>query len=160
MAKKRVYVESSVLSYLTAKPASDVIKLAKQRQTWKWWTRREQWDLFVSPFVLFEIADGDPGAAEERLAVARELPVLPDHPKAKAVADKLSAEVPIPDKTRADAAHLALSAFHRMDCLLTWNQTHLDNLHLRGKVEKIIREQGLSPALVLTPERLMEMKDD
>ena len=160
MAKKRVYVETSVISYLTAWLSNDLITLARQLLTRKWWTCREQWELFISPFVLDEITEGDVIAAAERLAAARELPVLPEHQKAKVTADKLAAEVPIPNTAIADAAHLALSAFHGMDYLVTWNQTHLDNPDLRGKIEGIIRREGLSPAIVLTPERLLETDHD
>ncbi|MCL2700242.1 MAG: DNA-binding protein [Phycisphaerae bacterium] len=160
MAKKRVYIESSVISYLTAWPSRDLITLARQHLTREWWARREGWEFFVSPAVLEEIADGDPLAAAERLVVVRELPVLSDHPKARAMAGKLATEIPIPDKAQADAAHLALAAFHGMDYLATWNQTHLDNPHLREKIRETIRAQGFSPALVLTPERLLEVNDD
>ena len=156
MARKRVYVETTVISYLTAWLSSDLLTLAHQLLTRKWWEWRERWDLYVSPFVLAEIADGDRMAAEERLVKARTLPVLPDHPKARVTAEKLAAEVPIPDKSRADAMHLALAAFHGMDYLLTWNQAHFDNPILRGRVDDIIKRQGLSPAIVLTPERLLE----
>ncbi len=45
MRKKRVYVESSVISYLTARPSTDIVKLTKQTQTRMWWEQREQWDL-------------------------------------------------------------------------------------------------------------------
>jgi len=160
MAKKRVYVESSVISYLTAWPSRDLITLARQHLTREWWTRRGEWELFVSPSVLEEIADGDPLAAQERLIAVRELPVLPDHPKAGALAGKLTTGVPIPDKAQADAAHLALAAFHGMEYLATWNQTHLDNPHLRDSIRNVIKEQGFSPTLVLTPERLLEMNHD
>ena len=160
MIKKRVYVESSVISYLTARPARDLLKLARQHLTREWWEQRWQWDLFVSPFVLAEISDGDPVAVEERLVAVRKLPVLPDHPKAREIARSLAVQVPLRDKSQADAAHLALSAFHEMDYLVTWNQTHLDNPDLRGKIEKIIKMHGLSPALVLTPERLLEKDHD
>ena len=160
MAKKRVYVETSVISYYTAWPSRDVIKLAKQQLTRIWWAQRDKWDLFVSPVVLDEIADGDPLAADERLAVARALPVLPDHPRVMEIADKLAVGVPIPEKAQADAVHLALAAFHGMDYLVTWNQTHLDNPHLRERINRILKEQGVFPALVLTPERLLEPGHD
>jgi hypothetical protein len=36
-AKKKVYVETSVVSYLTAKPSHDLIKNARQLATQDWW---------------------------------------------------------------------------------------------------------------------------
>ncbi len=59
MPKKRVYVESSVISYLTARPSNDILKLAKQRQTQIWWEQRHKWELCVSQAVVREMRDGD-----------------------------------------------------------------------------------------------------
>jgi hypothetical protein len=160
MAKPCVYVESTVLSYLTAWPSPDEDTLVKQEWTKKWWEQQDRWCLFVSPVVFLEISEGDSIAAEERLVEARKLPSLPDHPKASALAARLFAEVPIPEKAKADAAHLAFAAFYRMDYLVTWNQTHLDNPQLRSKIDKIIREHELSPAEVLSPKKLMEKNHD
>ena len=160
MAKKRVYVESTVISYLTARPSRDFFMLAKQRLTCDWWALREKWDLYVSSAVLLEIADGDSTAAGKRLEMAEKLSLLADHPKVEMLAEKLFVDVPIPGKAKADAAHLAFSAFYKMDYLATWNQAHLDNPHSREKIDSIIKGQGMNPAFVLTPERLLEMEND
>ncbi|MCL2000834.1 MAG: type II toxin-antitoxin system VapC family toxin [Planctomycetes bacterium] len=161
MAKKRVYFETAAVSYLTAdKPTLDIVQLARRQLTRQWWEHRDKWELFVSPAVLDEITEGHSGAAAKRVDAVRGLPVLADHPEARALARKLEIEAPIPLKSQADAAHLAFAAFYGMDYLVTWNQTHLDNPHIREKVNAILRGKGLSPAAVVTPEVLMEIKDD
>ena len=160
MAKKRVYLEPSAVSYLTAKTPRDVIKRAKHLLTRDWWERRGQWELLVSRFVLDEIADGDPRAAAKRLEAVRGLAVLPEHALAEKLARDLAARVPIPEKTKADAAHIALAAFHGMDYLVTWNQKHLDNVASRGKMRLIITNHGFRPAEIVTPERLLEDRQD
>ena len=160
MAQKSAYVETAAINYLTAKPSSNIIKLARQHLTRQWWERRSQWRLFISPLVLEEIADGDPAAADKRLEAVRGLSVLPDRPEIEVLIVKLVAGVALPEKARADATHLALAALHRMDYLVTWNMKHLDNPELRAKIDKVIRDYGLSPAQVVTPERLLEMNDD
>ena len=161
MAKKRVYFETAAISYLTAdKPTLDIVKLARRQLTRQWWEHRDRWELFVSSAVMDEIAEGNPEAAEKRLEVARRLPLLDDHPEVEALARKLETGVPIPADSQADAAHLAFAAFYKMDYLVTWNQTHLDNPHLRKKANEIIEKRGLKPAAVVTPEFLMETKDD
>lgn len=157
MIKKRVYVESSVLSWLAARsPRNDILKLAKQRQTKLWWERRSNWDCFLTPLVMFEISEGDPEASTRRLEKARHLTELPTSPEAKALANVLVARKLVPESSEPDALHLALAAFYRADYLLTWNQTHLDNLDLRSRIEELIRGWGFAPAKVLTPERLLE----
>ncbi|MCL2701329.1 MAG: DNA-binding protein [Phycisphaerae bacterium] len=155
MAKKRVYVESSVISYLTAKPARNELNTMRQRQTVLWWERRHEWDCVVSAIVMAEIVRGDPGAAARRLETAQSLVKLPALPEAALLARLLLSHELVPESVGADAAHLAIAAVHRADYLLTWNQKHLDNLHLRSRVEDFIRKQGWRPAMVITPERLL-----
>ena len=155
--KKRIYVESSVISWLTARPPQhDILKLAKQQQTKIWWEKRFRWSCFLSPLVLAEITRGNPEAAELRRGQAIFLEELPISPEATALANLLVLRKLVPKSAEPDALHLALAAFHRADYLLTWNQTHLDNLELRSRIEELIRGWGLTPAKVVTPERLLE----
>ncbi len=156
MAKKRVYIESSVISYLTARQASKPIPRLRQQITADWWTRRKEWDCFLTTPVMDEMGRGDPEAAARRLEKAKLLAELPTSPEAKALADLLVARKLVPKSAEPDALHLALAAFHQAHYLLTWNQTHLDNLDLRSRIEELIRGWGLTPAKVITPERLLE----
>ena len=159
-AKKRVYFETAAVSYLTAdKPTFDIVQLARRQLTRQWWELRDRWDLFVSSAVLQEIADGDPEAAAKRLEKVGGLPVLPDNPKTEAIASKLVIHAALPEKAQADAVHLALAALHGMDYLVTWNMRHLDKPEMREKISKVIKEQGLMPARIVSPERLMEIDD-
>ena len=61
--KPKVYVETSVVSYLTARPSRDVIVLAHQEVTRTWWQQRSRYRLFVPRLVEEEIARGDATAA-------------------------------------------------------------------------------------------------
>jgi len=156
MAKKRVYIESSVLGWLTAKIPNDLLKQAKIQQTKNWWKVRHHWDCFLTTTVLTEIRRGDPDAAARRWEEARTLPELPAPPEADDLAGLLLARKLVPQEAAADAHHLAEAALHKAHYLLTCNQTHLDNLDLRSRIEELIRGWGLTPAKVITPERLME----
>lgn len=51
----RVYVETGIISYLTARPSRDLIVAGHQQLTHEWWQdRRPQFELFVSELVLRE----------------------------------------------------------------------------------------------------------
>ncbi len=156
MGEKRVYVESSVISYLTARPAKKPIIRLRQLITIDWWEHRDRWDCFVSPIVSMEISRGDPNAAALRQEKVQFLPELPSSPEADALGDLLVERKLVPESKKVDAYHLSLAAFHRSDYLLTWNQSHLDNLELRSRIEGLIQGWGLTPAKVITPERLLE----
>ena len=155
MAKKRVYVETSVLSYPTARPAKDEFMRACQQRTALWWERRLHWECFLTTTVLTEVGRGDPDAAARRLEKARFLEELPVPPKADFLANLLLAGKLVPKGEPADAMHLATAAAHGAHYLLTWNQKHLDNLELCFRIEELIRSQGLTPARVITPDRLL-----
>jgi hypothetical protein len=87
--KPRVYIETSILSYLTSWPSLDLVRAAHQQVTIEWWARREQFDLFVSEAVLAEAGRGDPVAARDRLAAAAGLPALVATTEAQALANDL-----------------------------------------------------------------------
>ena len=156
MTKKRVYVETSVLGWLTAKPCNDILKMAKQQQTKNWWKVRHRWDCFLTTTVLVEIKRGDSEAAARRWKEAQTLPELPPPPEADDLAGLLLARKLVPQEAAADAHHLAEAALLKAHYLLTCNQTHLDNLELRSRIEELIRGWGLTPAKVITPGRLLE----
>ena len=73
----RVYVETSVISYLAARPSRDLITAARQQITHEWWRRRRpNFDVFVSQLVLDEARAGDPEAATRRADLLANLPLL------------------------------------------------------------------------------------
>ena len=121
MRKKRVYVESSVISYLTARPSTDIVKLTKQTQTRMWWERRGAWELFISSAVLDEIQDGDRGAAQRRLDAVDGLSNLNNTKEMDALAEGLIQDGILPGKAKFDALHIAIAALSGMDYLVTWN---------------------------------------
>lgn len=149
------YLDSNVISYLTAWPSRDVVTLAHQQVTRDWWDRqRHGFDLHISELVLFEIGRGDLAAAELRLAFVQGLPVLGITSEARVLADRIFRATTLPDKAAADALHVALAAINSMDYLLTWNCTHIANGVVLKIVNAICRESGYEPPIVCTPEEL------
>ncbi len=58
--KPKVYLETTIVSYLTAKPSRDIIIAAHQELTNEWWeNRRKHFDLFISQLVIQEAKAGD-----------------------------------------------------------------------------------------------------
>lgn len=121
--RPRVYVETTIPSYLTAWPSRDLLRAAHQQVTREWWDRRDAFDLFISPLVLVECQAGDPTAAAVRLAAVAGLPLLDPTEEVAALADALARAVPVPPRAAADAIHIAMAAVHGMQYLLTWNCT-------------------------------------
>lgn len=151
-----VYIETTIVSYLTARPTRDLVLRAHQQITRRWWrTRRTDFDLFISPLVLQEAADGDAEAAARRLAALREVPILAAVPGALAIARALRKRGPIPGRAEADAMHIAIAAAHGVEYLLTWNCAHIANAQMRPDIERLCREEGFEPPILCTPEELL-----
>ena len=88
--RPKVYLESSVISYLAARPSRDILATAHQQVTREWWERsRSHFDLFVSGEVLNEIRRGDPAASQLRLGYVSYLPVLEADDQARLLAAEI-----------------------------------------------------------------------
>ena len=156
MTKRRVYIETTVISYLTAWTGRDVVRVAHQQITRDWWSRRDRFDLFVSEAVLREAGAGDPTAAADRLASLSGIPILVVTPAAGDLAKRLLHDQALPGVAAADAVHVAVAATSGMDFLLTWNCRHIANAVTRFKIERSCRLAGLAPPIICTPEELNE----
>ena len=154
--KPKVYIETTIPSYLTAWPSRDLVRAAHQQLTKQWWDARSQdFDLYISQTVLEEITAGDPVAAAERIKAVKDLPTLAVTEAARMLADALILQVPLPKKAEFDALHIAIAVVTGMEYLLTWNCTHIANASIRGRIESICRAGGYEPPVICTPEELM-----
>ena len=155
--KPKVYLETTIVSYLTARPSRDLITAAHQQITQQWWqTQRARFDLFVAPPVLQEAQAGDPDAAARRVAVLQTIPLLMLSEEAAGLAQALIAPGPLPANAVVDALHIAIATVHVMHYLLTWNCTHIANAAIRSDIEDICRARGYEPPVICTPEELLE----
>jgi len=155
--KNSVYLETTIISYLAAKPSKDDIVFARQMITQDWWqSKREFFDLYISDLVLQEMQAGDKNAAQRRIKAASGIPALAINDKALQVSEFLVTEGPIPAQYKEDALHIAICAVNAVDFLLTWNCTHLANAAIRYKLESCVEQMGHNCPIVCTTEELME----
>jgi hypothetical protein len=152
----KVYVETSIVSYLTARPSKDLIIAAHQQLTREWWDkRRAAFDLYASQIVIQESSGGETVMSQKRLEALDGIPLLGINQEAVALARAFVEKGPIPEKARIDALHIALATTHGMDYLLTWNCKHIANAEMRTGVAKVCREAGFEPPVICTPEELL-----
>ncbi|MBX9622792.1 MAG: type II toxin-antitoxin system VapC family toxin [Gemmataceae bacterium] len=158
--KPRVYIETTIPSYLTAWPSRDLIRAAHQQSTREWWAAREGYELFVSRLVLQECSAGDPRAAADRLAALTGIPVLGLSPEILTLAADLFEELRLPEKAAPDAHHIATAARHGIKYLLTWNCRHIANARHRPVIEDICQAAGCEPPVICTPDELRPVEGD
>ena len=151
-----VYLETTFISYLVARPSRDVIVAGHQQTTQEWWgNRRSEFVCSVSQVVIEEASVGDPTEVQKRLAIIGGLPTLAITDDANALTHAIMAAGILPPQVVRDAAHVAVAAVHEVDYLLTWNCKHLANAQITRRIALVCEKTGHKMPIICTPEELM-----
>jgi hypothetical protein len=149
------YVETTVISYLTAWPSRDLIRAAQQQITRDWWANQgPRFDLYSSQLVVLEAAAGDQVAAGDRLRILATMPMLDISEDALRLARQLIHASALPAIALRDAEHVGICATNGMDFLLTWNCRHLANAKQRDRIIQVCADFDLRAPTICTPEEL------
>ena len=158
--KPTAYVETSVVSYLTARPSRDLVLAAYQEITREWWREAlDSFQLVASELVVTEAGAGDSEAARARLEALESIALLGITGEAEALTRKLLDEGAVPRRAAADAAHIAIAVTNGVDYLVTWNFRHIANAAMRTAIERICRQAGYEPPVICTPNELLGTDD-
>jgi hypothetical protein len=154
--KPLLYLETTIVSYLTARSTPDLVMAARQQITLEWWNRRRgDFNLVVSPLVLAEASRGDSEAAARRLAAIRGLPSLAINDDVIHIAEALLESNLLPPNAADDALHIAIASFHSAHFLLTWNFRHIANAENIAAIQELTRRFGHPCPVICTPEELL-----
>lgn len=157
--KERVYIETTFVSYLTARPSRDLIVAGHQQITHEWWDDwRGDFELCASELVVQEAGGGDPKAAQERLDVLNSVVLLETRQEALDLAEELVRAGALPAKASDDALHVAIAAQQKIPFLLTWNLRHMANATMRPLIEAVCAGKGYKAPIICTPEELRKVK--
>lgn len=153
--KPTVYIETTIPSFLTARPSGDLIAAGRQYLTQRWWEqRRSNFRLFVSQYVMDEAGRGDPGASKRRMDLLKDVELLEVDADVIRLAQTIVVTGIIPAKASTDAGHVAVAARYGMDFLMTWNCAHIANAEIIKKVGVVVQKAGYELPLICTPEEL------
>lgn len=154
--KPRLYMETTVPSYLTSRRSRDLVSAAHQQITEDWWkARKDDFEIYISQFVLDEAGKGDAESAKRRLEAVTEFKMLDANDEVAAFAAAVLDAGIIPKTSATDAAHIAVAAVHSMDYLLTWNCAHIANAEIFRAVAEMCRSRGYNCPVICTPEELL-----
>ena len=158
--KQKVYIETSVVSYLAARPSRDLLIAARQEATVEFWSKLPSSSFagYVSTLVHQEAQQGDPEQARARLDALSSFIVLDVDQEAQALAEQILFARVVPPEYPDDALHMAVAAVNGMDVLVTWNFAHLNNPIARTKIRQIVEDNGYRCPEVCSPEELLEME--
>jgi hypothetical protein len=156
---ERVYIETTFVSYLTARASRDVVIAGHQQSTKEWWDDcRADYQLCASELVFREAGAGDPQAAQERLDVLKDMILLETRQEAQDLAKELVQAGALPAKAFVDALHIAVAADQKIPYLLTWNLRHMANATMRRLIETVCDNKGYKAPIICTPEELRKVK--
>lgn len=151
-----IYLETSIISYLTARPSRDLIVAANQAMTQEWWHgQRDRFAVYVSQLVIEEAKAGDEQAAQKRLTLLASIPLLDITDAGRMLTQQFLEAGFLPDKAARDAAHIAIATIHGMDYLLTWNCRHIANAAIRNDIIRVCHANGYESPVICTPQELL-----
>lgn len=151
----RIYIESTIPSYVVARPARDLIQAAHQQLSKDWWDlERAKHELFTSQVVLDEIACGEAEMAQKRLALMANVPILPVNSEAETLTQAVLDSGLLPRGADRDAAHIALATIYELDILLSWNCRHIANAAIQARLRSVAGKMGFALPVLCTPAEL------
>ncbi len=155
--KPKVYVETTVVSYLVARPSNNVTVSDRQRLTRQLWEEySDAFEFVTSDIVLGEAERGDPREAERRITLLDDLRTLPLSPEAADLAHKLIDEGTVLPQFLPDAQHIAIAVVHSIEYLVSWNYKHIVNETKQQHIKDVCLAAGYQPTTLCTPEALIE----
>ena len=139
----RIYVETSVISYLAARPSANALTAFRQELTRRWWVKAQQrFALEASDLVRAEILAGNAAAAKKRLDVFAKLAVLAIHEDISCFAKRQMVEGLVPRTEPEDASHIAQATLTGADYIATWNFAHMVGSQAKYRLVQSIERWG------------------
>ncbi|MBI4708515.1 MAG: type II toxin-antitoxin system VapC family toxin, partial [Candidatus Omnitrophica bacterium] len=159
--KPTVYLETTIPSFLTARPSNNLILAGEQELTRQWWEdRRKSFTLFVSELVIEEAQKGDSEASEKRMNTISDVSVLEIDEETIRLTEEIMKSGVIPERASADAGHIAVASRHGIDYLLTWNCRHIANAEIIRRLVSVVKEAGYNLPIICTPAELFGGQED
>lgn len=154
--KSTIYIETSIVSYLTARPSRDLLASAWQKATVDWWdTQRNRFENYISEIVIEEAGKGDPQASAKRLNALFDIPILSITDEVVELSEVILNEGVLPKKAIDDSLHISIATIHEIDYLITWNCRHIANAEIKPLIQNICRTNNYKCPEICTPIELM-----
>jgi len=155
--KAKIYVETTVVSYLTGRATRDLMIAAHQEETRALWPRlTSDFDTYISALVYEEASRGNEEQARKRLTAIEPFPVLDVEREARELASRLLTDRAVLEEFPEDAMHIAVAAVNGIEILLTWNFSHINNPFKKMLIRQSVQNAGYRCPEICSPDELME----
>lgn len=153
--KPKIYIETSVVSYLVARISKNIVIAAHQASTSDFWHKLVDYEPYISDIVMQEASNGDETQAIQRCQKIEHFPILRIDDDVKELARQFLDLQIIPEKCPEDALHIAVAASHGMDFIVTWNFKHINNPFIRSRIRQVVEENGWNCPEICSPEEFL-----
>lgn len=149
--KQSLYLETSVIgAYL------DNGEPFRRDLTIRWWEHEmPEYRAVISPLVISELQRTPEPHRTGYLKLAADLEQVELSDEAAILADGYIARGIFSRRYIADALHVALASFHKVDYLVTWNFGHLANVRRQARIRLFNTAAGFFVPMIVTPEFLV-----
>lgn len=159
--RPRIYLDTSVISYHTARLHRDPAVRSRQLTTKRWWGKFHDFsDFYISAYVEEEISRGDEEAAASRIHLVSGMKTFQPTTETKRLAQHLLRKLRIPQRSESDAYHLAIAALNRIDYIVSWNFKHMANDEIRKAYAATCESVGLTAPEIITPEAMLNRGEE
>ena len=155
--RKRVYIETTVVSYFAARSSRDLIVTARQQSTRELWPKLlSQYETYISALVYQEAARGETEQADKRLRAIKSLSMLEVDQEAQALAERIVEGKGVPQEYPEDTLPVAVAAVNGIEILVTWNFAHINNPSTRLMIRQTVENAGYQCPEICSPDELLE----
>lgn len=159
MQKLKVYLDTSVISYLYQEDAQE-----KMQDTLQLWERfkEQQYEVYISDIVINEISD----CTEEKLNILMdyldqiEYHLIATDEDTVGLAEKFIDFGILKQKSFDDCQHIASAILAGCDIIISWNFKHIVNIKTIRGVKVITTLEGYKDLLIFPPSALLESEED
>ena len=156
--KKRIYIETTIVSYYTARPSRDLMIAGHQEATRDLWPEPStKYETYISALVYEEASKGNPDQAKMRLEVIKPFPMLDIDDEVRSLAGNIITGRGIPANYPEDALHIAVATVNNIDVVVTWSFAHLNNPFTRRAIRQIVENEGYLCPEICSPDELLEV---
>lgn len=155
MRKLKVYLDTSVISYLTQDDTPE--KMNETRQLWEMF-KKDRYDVYLSTVTLKELQNC-PEPKKSRLAdylSEIRFTVLDINEDVEAIAGKIIDMGILTPKSFDDCQHIGAALVNDCDCIILWNFKHIVNIKTIRGVRAITNLEGYKSIEILSPSVLLE----
>ena len=157
--KIKVYLDTSVISYLDQQDAPEQMK--ETREVWER-IKAGQYEVFISDVVLRELGDCKEEAKRDlligHLAEIKYNLIAVDDDIAK-LAEKIVTNGVLKQKNIDDCQHIAAAILSNCDIIVSWNFKHIVNVKTIRGIKVITTVEGYKDLLIYQPTALLNEEE-